>query len=57
MSLMIAFGMAADAPLKVGDAAPDFKLPATSGETLTLGQFAGEKTVVLAFFPKAFTGG
>ena len=57
MSLMVALGMSGDAPLKVGDAAPDFKLPATNGETLTLAQFKGEKSVVLAFFPKAFTGG
>ena len=57
MSLLIALGVASDAPLKPGDTAPDFELPATSGETLTLAQYNGQKTVVLAFFPKAFTGG
>lgn len=40
-----------------GDVAPAFSLPATSGKTVTLADFAGKKTVVLAFFPKAFTGG
>ncbi len=53
----MALGVASDTPLKPGDTAPDFKLPASNGETLTLAQYSGQKTVVLAFFPKAFTGG
>ncbi len=43
--------------LEVGDKAPDFSLPASDGQTYTLSQFAGDKPVVIAFFPKAFTGG
>ncbi len=43
--------------LKVGDAAPDFTLPATTGEKVTLSSFRGKAPVVLAFFPAAFTGG
>ena len=43
--------------LKVGDAAPDFSLPGSDGQTYTLAQFKGEKEVVLAFFFKAFTPG
>jgi len=43
--------------LKVGDAAPDFTLPSTQGGKVTLSDFKGKKTVVLAFFPAAFTGG
>jgi cytochrome oxidase Cu insertion factor (SCO1/SenC/PrrC family) len=43
--------------LKVGDAAPDFTLPASDGKTYTLSDFKGKKTVVLAFFVLAFTGG
>ncbi len=43
--------------LKVGDMAPDFTLPATTGEKVTLSSFRGKQTVVLAFFPAAFTGG
>lgn len=50
-------GSAAAAPLGAGDTAPDFTLPATSGGTVSLSQFRGDKNVVLAFFPKAFTGG
>ena len=43
--------------LKVGDEAPDFTLPSTSGQPVKLSDFRGKKTVVLAFFPAAFTGG
>lgn len=43
--------------LKVGDAAPDFTLPATDGKTYKLSDFKGKKTVVLAFYVLAFTGG
>jgi cytochrome oxidase Cu insertion factor (SCO1/SenC/PrrC family) len=43
--------------LKVGDAAPDFTLPATDGKTYTLSEFKGKKNVVLAFYVLAFTGG
>jgi peroxiredoxin len=43
--------------LKIGDSAPDFELSATDGKKYTLSQFQGNRTVVLAFFPAAFTGG
>jgi thioredoxin-dependent peroxiredoxin len=42
--------------LKVGDQAPDFSLPGSDGKTYSLADLKG-KTVVLAWFPKAFTGG
>ena len=42
--------------LKVGDQAPDFSLPGTDGKTYSLAQLKGH-WVVLAWFPKAFTGG
>ena len=45
------------AKLKVGDEAPAFSLPASTGKTITLAEFRGKKKVVLAFYPKAFTGG
>lgn len=45
------------AALEVGDKAPDFSLQASDGKTYSLSQFNGEKPVVIAFFPKAFTGG
>ncbi len=45
------------AALAVGDEAPDFTLPGSNGKDATLSSFHGKKNVVLAFFPKAFTGG
>lgn len=46
----------APAGLKAGDKAPDFSLPGTDGKTHKLSDYRG-KTVVLAWYPKAFTGG
>lgn len=43
--------------LKVGDPAPDFELRTTAGEAFKLSGYKGKQTVVLAFFPAAFTGG
>ena len=43
--------------LKVGDLAPDFTLPDTKGQPVKLSDFRGKKTVVLAFYVLAFTGG
>ena len=46
--------------LKVGDAAPDFKLQYFDGSDLkdvSLSQYRGKKNVVLAFYIFAFTGG
>jgi peroxiredoxin len=42
--------------LKVGDQAPAFALPGSDGKVHRLADYKG-KTVVLAWFPKAFTGG
>jgi len=36
----------------IGRPAPDFSLPATTGENISLKQFKGKKTVVLYFYPK-----
>jgi peroxiredoxin Q/BCP len=70
LSVCAAFGMAAmatalsaqgQAPsspveLKVGDPAPPFSLMGSDGKVHKLSDYKG-KTVVLAWFPKAFTGG
>jgi peroxiredoxin Q/BCP len=42
--------------LTAGDPAPDFSLPGSDGRTYRLKDLAGGP-VVLAWFPKAFTGG
>jgi peroxiredoxin len=46
-----------DSQLKVrgGEKAPDFTLPALSGEKITLSQYAGKKNVVISFVPAAWT--
>ena len=43
--------------LEVGDAAPGFELMGSDGEMYRLSDFKGKQAVVLAWFPKAFTGG
>jgi peroxiredoxin len=43
--------------LKVGDVAPDFTLRDQNNKEVKLSDFRGKKTVILAFFPAAFTGG
>jgi peroxiredoxin len=62
IALLAASGLLAQTPppkthLKVGDPAPDFTLPSTTGKPVKLSDFRGQKNVVLAFFPAAFTGG
>ena len=57
---LLATAAAAQTPaaeLKVGDQAPDFTLPGTDGKTYTLSKDLKGHWVVLAWFPKAFTGG
>jgi peroxiredoxin (alkyl hydroperoxide reductase subunit C) len=41
--------------VKVGDRAPDFALPSLSGKTISLGQYLGNKHVVISFVPAAWT--
>ena len=43
--------------LKVGMAAPDFTLNDGNGTAHSLRDYLGKKNVVLAFYPKDFTGG
>lgn len=50
------FVNSAQAELKVGDPAPNFELQGSDGKTYKLSELKGT-AVVLAWFPKAFTGG
>ncbi|MBI4298838.1 MAG: redoxin domain-containing protein [Chloroflexi bacterium] len=43
--------------VEVGQPAPDFTLPAHSGENVTLSQYKGQKNVILSFHVASFTGG
>jgi peroxiredoxin Q/BCP len=56
LSVLIVAGAAA-AELNVGDPAPPFSLPGSDGKTYSLEDFKGKSAVVLAWFPRAFTGG
>ncbi len=57
MGAMIMANPAGAADLKPGDLAPDFTLAGSDGRTYHLADFKGKRAVVLAWFPKAFTGG
>jgi peroxiredoxin Q/BCP len=43
--------------LTIGDQAPEFELAGSDDGTYRLADFRGRQVVVLAWFPKAFTGG
>jgi hypothetical protein len=51
---LLLFGLFATArvssALDVGDKAPDFTLPSTTGEKISLSQFRGKKLVLLEFY-------
>ena len=42
--------------LIIGDQAPDFSLVNQFGETVTLSEFQGKKSVVVVFYPLSFSG-
>ena len=48
---------AVELKIKVGQQAPDWELPGTDGKTYKLSQFRGKQAVVVAWYPKALTGG
>ena len=56
LGLLVGAGRATAAELKPGDPAPEFSLRGSDGKVHTLSELKG-RTVVLAWFPKAFTGG
>ncbi len=42
---------------QVGDSAPDFTLANETGQPVTLSKISDKRGVLLAFYPKDFTGG
>jgi len=40
--------------IEVGERAPDFTLPSTTGENMSLSQFQGKKLVLLEFYVSDF---
>ena len=64
LALAATAALAADAvgPLKVGDHAPDFRLPyatrdSVASDSLSLASLVGRRNVVLAFYPADWSGG
>ncbi len=57
LGLMLGCAASRTADLKPGDPAPDFALAGSDGKTHRLSDYRGKQAVVLAWFPKAFTGG
>jgi thioredoxin-dependent peroxiredoxin len=59
LSVILAAALSATAgpealALELGKPAPDFSLPAATGETISLRQFRGKRIVLLEFFGAAF---
>jgi hypothetical protein len=56
---LLLFGLLGTAPvslaLEVGDKAPDFSLPATTGGKISLSQFRGKKLVLIEFYGADFS--
>lgn len=57
MAIAISGQLDAVAEVKVGDDAPAFELKGSDGKTYKMSELKGKKAVVIAWYPKAFTGG
>ena len=57
LGLALSCAAARAAELKAGDPAPEISLAVSDGKTHKLSDYKGKQAVVLAWFPKAFTGG
>ena len=56
LALLALFVAPLNAEVKTGDKAPDFALAGSDGKVHRLSDYKG-KVVIVAWFPKAFTGG
>jgi len=52
--VLLPFSIGQVLALQVGDRAPDFSLPATTAERISLADYLGKKPVVVFFFLWAF---
>lgn len=56
LCFLVSMAWAAELP-KVGEPAPEFEMTGSDGKTYKSKDFIGKKAVVIAWFPRAFTGG
>ncbi len=54
MFVALVWGPGGALALKVGQRAPEFKLPATTGKHISLSQFRGKKMVLVEFYVADF---
>jgi hypothetical protein len=54
VAVLVGAGPGAAGALQVGDRAPDFTLPSTTGEKISLSQFRYRKAVLLEFYGADF---
>ena len=57
LAAVCTFALSGTAAVKVGDDCPNFALKGSDGKTHKLSDYKGKKAVVIAWYPKAFTGG
>ena len=57
LHLTLERGTIMEVSLKVGEMAPDFSLPATTKEKISLTDYRRQKNVVIAFYGMDFTPG
>ncbi len=60
VTLLVSVGLGSgmtQAETSVGDQVPDFELIGSDGKTYSSTQLKGRKAFVIAWYPKAFTGG
>ncbi len=57
LAALLSFASLAQAELVPGEDVPDFKMKGSDGKTYSLDDFKGKQAFVIAWFPKAFTGG
>jgi peroxiredoxin len=57
LAVLLLVALAIPAPawaVRVGDKAPDFKLPSTTGKDISLSDFRGKKNVLIEFYVADF---
>ena len=57
MAVALLVSSTADAAPEVGDKAPKFSLKGSDGKTYSTADYKGKQAMVIAWYPKAFTGG